>query len=186
MPDAFNFGVTNPGGVSYDVGPGQVDFSKLADIFKQQKQGGGAPQQQPGQPLNIQSDAQRAAMQPGFLDRLRQFFTPAQQSALTGTSPQAFQPPNPVVSTDVGEGPTRMVGPQPDRSSMEQFLLRNYGTPGSEYWAPGTTGWEQRQMGGPVGPYANRLMPFAGAPLQLPIGQRSYIPPGYTAGGSIG
>jgi hypothetical protein len=160
MADGIDWGV---GPVNYAAAtPQRIDWSALTGKQQQQQR------RQPGQPLDISPQGPGG---PSYVDRLRYW--------LSGMSPQpAVANPNPPVSTPVGEpGP----GPTPSPAStvaptaltpetMDDYLLRRYGTVGSDYWAPGPSGWEPRQAGGPVAPipyvqagggvpgYAGRLM----------------------------
>jgi hypothetical protein len=159
MADGVNWGVQGP---NYGVfAPQPINWAALSSQQQQQQ----PAQQQPGQPLNIQSPAQQAATNPNWMDRLRQFFTNQ------GTNPPAPQQ-NVVVpsgTADVGvpaSGPVQSPAPTPQLTpySMDQYLLDRYGTIGSNYYST----MEGRQAGGPV--YAPRMM---------------RVPPGYTAGGTI-
>jgi hypothetical protein len=138
MADGIDWGV---GPVNYAAGtPQRIDWSALTGKPQQQQR------RQPGQPLDISPTGPGG---PSYVDRLRYW--------LSGMSPQPTAPnPNPPVSTPVGEaGPGPTPSPAPTvltPETMDEYLLRRYGTVGSDYWAPGPSGWEPRQAGGPVAP----------------------------------
>jgi len=88
--------------VNYGLLQQKQPFNPFAQLNQPQQK---PAQQQPGQPLNIQSPAQQAAMNPSFWDRMRAFFTDQ------GTTPQPTSANPPVVSGTADSGLAPDYGP---------------------------------------------------------------------------